>query len=179
VRHIVRLHGGSVRAESRGEGQGATFTVTLPIHVADSAVVMPSTPRAPSRPPFTSLKYVRVLLVEDDDDTRELVRIALERAGAFVEAVGSADEARREIAEDKPDVLISDIKMPEENGYSLIQSLRTSGISTPAIALTALARREDADAARAAGFQLHIAKPIDAAGLVDAVARLVQDHTVH
>jgi signal transduction histidine kinase len=179
VRHIVRLHGGSVRAESRGEGQGATFTVTLPIHIADSAVVMPSAPRAAARPLFTSLKYVRVLLVEDDDDTRELVRIALERAGAFVEAVGSAKEARREMEEDKPDVLISDIKMPEENGYSLIQSLRTSGISTPAIALTALARREDADAARAAGFQLHIAKPIDAAGLVDAVARLVQDHTVH
>jgi len=79
--------------------------------------------------------------------------------------------------EEAPDILISDIRMPEENGYSLIQSLRAAGVSTPAIALTALARREDADAAQAAGFQLHIAKPIDVAGLVDAVARLV--HTVH
>jgi CheY-like chemotaxis protein len=107
------------------------------------------------------------------------VRTTLEQAGAWVDAVASATEARREILEDAPDVLISDIRMPEENGYSLIQSLRTAGISTPAIALTALARREDEDAAREAGFQLHIAKPIDAANLIDAVARVVRNHTVH
>jgi len=117
--------------------------------------------------------------VEDDDDARELVRMALEQAGASVDAVASAEEARREMLGAVPDILISDIRMPDENGYSLIQSLRTAGVATPAIALTALARREDVDAAQAAGFQLHIAKPIDPAGLIDAVARLVQSRTVH
>jgi CheY-like chemotaxis protein len=126
----------------------------------------------------TSLKDVRVLLVEDDDDTRELVRVTLEQAGASVDAVASAREAR-DMMDAAPDVLISDIRMPEEDGYSLIQSLRTAGVATPAIALTALARREDADAARSAGFQEHITKPIDPAGLVDAVARLAQEGTVH
>jgi signal transduction histidine kinase len=178
VRHLVRLHGGSVRADSLGEGHGATFVVTLPLHETDRTAASESTRGAAPRP-LTSLRDVRVLLVEDDDDTRELVRITLERAGAWVDAVASATDARREILEDSPDVLISDIRMPEEDGYSLIQSLRTAGISTPAIALTALARREDEDAAREAGFQLHIAKPIDPAHLVDAVARLVRNHTVH
>jgi signal transduction histidine kinase/ActR/RegA family two-component response regulator len=179
VRHLVRLHGGSVRADSPGEGHGATFVVTLPLHEPDRATATDSARSAPTRPAMTSLRNVRVLLVDDDDDARELVRVTLEKAGAWVDAVASATEARREILEDSPDVLISDIRMPEENGYSLIQSLRTAGISTPAIALTALARREDEEAAREAGFQLHIAKPIDAANLVDAVARLVRNHTVH
>jgi len=178
VRQLVRLHGGSVRADSPGEGHGATFVVTLPLHETDRVTAAESTRGAASRP-LTSLRDVRILLVEDDDDTRELVRITLQRAGAWVDAVASATDARREILEDSPDVLISDIRMPEENGYSLIQSLRTAGISTPAIALTALSRREDEDAAREAGFQLHIAKPIDAANLIDAVARLVRNHTVH
>src|SRR5262245_26203241 len=179
ARHIVRLHGGSVRAESRGEGQGATFVVTLPIHAAESAAVGPSASRSAPRPLATSLRDVRIILVEDDDDTRELLRLALEQAGAAVDAVASAKEARREIMDDAPDVVISDVRMPGEDGYQLIQSLRNAGISTPAIALTALARREDGDAARAAGFQLHLAKPIDTAGLIDAISRLVQDHTVH
>jgi len=179
VRHLVRLHGGSVRADSPGEGHGATFAVTLPLHEPDRTAATESTRSASSRPVVTSLRNVRVLLVDDDDDARELVRVTLEKAGAWVDAVASATEARREILEDSPDVLISDIRMPEENGYSLIQSLRTAGISTPAIALTALARREDEDAAREAGFQLHIAKPIDAANLIDSVARLVRNHNVH
>jgi signal transduction histidine kinase/ActR/RegA family two-component response regulator len=179
VRHLVRLHGGSVRADSPGEGHGATFVVTLPLHEPDRAAATEATRSTASRPAVTSLRNVRVLLVDDDDDARELVRVTLEKAGAWVDAVASATEARREILEDAPDVLISDIRMPEENGYSLIQSLRTAGISTPAIALTALARREDEEAAQEAGFQLHIAKPIDAANLIDAVARLVRNHTVH
>ena len=179
VRHIVRLHRGSVRAESRGEGQGAAFIVTLPLHEADSAVVTSSPPHLLPRPVPTSLRDVRILLVEDDDDTRELVRITLEAAGASVGAVASAKDARREMMEEPPDVLISDIRMPEEDGYTLIRSLRTAGILTPAIALTALARREDADEAQAAGFQLHMTKPIDATGLIDAVASLVRGGTVH
>jgi signal transduction histidine kinase/ActR/RegA family two-component response regulator len=182
VRHLVRLHGGSVRAESRGEQRGATFIVTLPAHESDSRVAAASPRRDPAAgtvPVAASLRSIRILLVEDDDDTREFLRVALESAGATVDAVTSAEEARRELSGDAPDILISDIRMPKEDGYSLIQSLRNAGMSTPAIALTALARREDADAAYAAGFQLHLPKPIDTTGLIDAVANLVQNHTVH
>lgn len=179
VRHLVKLHGGSVRAESRGVGQGATFLVTLPIH--QPAAALPSQPRRAEvpRPIADRLLAVRVLVVEDDEDTRELVRITLESAGASVDVVGSPADARREMLADAPDVLISDIRMPEEDGYALIRSLRRAGVATPAIALTAFARRDDVDEARAAGFQLHISKPVDATHLVEAVATLVENHTVH
>jgi signal transduction histidine kinase/ActR/RegA family two-component response regulator len=183
VRHLVQLHGGSVRAESRGEGRGATFVVRLPIHHPAAPMAALSAAAGNTAQPFADLKdrlsAVRVLVVEDDEDTRELVRATLEHAGAQVETVGSASEARREMLEDKPDVLVSDIRMPVEDGYSLIQSLRTAGVTTPAIALTANARREDAEAARTAGFQIHLAKPIDAARLVEAVATLHEQRTIH
>jgi signal transduction histidine kinase len=179
VRHLVQLHGGSVRAESQGEGHGATFIVTLPIHEPVAPVLSASRPAAPtSRPTANRLSAVRVLLVEDDDDTRELVRTTLEDAGAVVEAVATASEARREMASEPPDVLISDIRMPEEDGYSLMRSLRSTGASTPAIALTAYARREDADEAYAAGFQMHLAKPVDAGRLVDAVETLLEHRSI-
>ena len=181
VRHLVQLHGGNVRAESRGEGRGATFVVRLPIH--EPAAPLLAAPREVAAP-VTALRdrlsAVRVLVVEDDDDTRELVRATLEHAGALVEAVASASDARREIFTDSPDVLVSDIRMPEENGYSLMRSLRSAGVTTPAIALTANARREDADEARSAGFQMHLAKPVDAGLLVDAVATLHEEQrTIH
>ncbi len=174
VRHIVQLHGGGVRAESAGEGHGATFTVTLPVFEP-----APGSARAPQRgaaqPDSIAhrLDAARILVVEDDDAARELLRLTLQRAGALVETVTSAGAARREMETDPPDVLISDIRMPEEDGYSLIRSLRSAGIATPAIALTAFARREDADEARAAGFQIHLPKPVDAGLLVDAVAQLL------
>ena len=180
VRHLVQLHSGSVRAESRGVGHGATFVVTLPVHEPITALppsplqVPPPSPQVRNR-----LNAVRVLVVEDDDDTRELVRTTLENAGASVEVVASATDARREMLADAPDVLISDIRMPEEDGYSLIRSLRTAGVITPAIALTAYVRQEDADEAREAGFQIHLPKPIDAGRLIDAVATLADDRIVH
>ena len=188
VRHLVQLHGGNVRAESRGEGRGATFIVKLPIFEpaaqllgASKAAATPAEAAAAAAAATLKdrLTAVRVLVVEDDDDTRELVRATLEHAGAHVEAVASASDARREMLEDLPDVLVSDIRMPEESGYSLIQSLRTAGVTTPAIALTAYARREDAEDARSAGFQIHLPKPIDAARLVEAVATLHKDRTIH
>ena len=180
VRHLVQLHGGSVRAESRGEGRGATFIVRLPIHhPAAPMAALPAETVQPIAGLKDRLSAVRVLVVEDDEDTRELVRATLEHAGAQVETVGSASEARREMLEESPDVLVSDIRMPEEDGYSLIQSLRTAGVTTPAIALTANARREDAEEARTAGFQIHLAKPIDAARLVEAVAALHEQRTIH
>jgi signal transduction histidine kinase/ActR/RegA family two-component response regulator len=176
VRHLVQLHGGSVHAESAGEGQGATFVVTLPLHEVPSAALA----RRPAEPPMrieNRLRAVRVLVVEDDADTGELVRATLESAGASVQVVASAQEARREMLAEAQDVLISDIRMPEEDGYSLMQSLRNAGVVTPAIALTAYARQEDADDAHAAGFQIHLAKPVNAIQLIDAVATLLQ--TVH
>lgn len=178
VRHLVQLHGGSVRAESGGEGKGATFTVTLPIYEPAPSVLQASA-ATPLLPAVRRLDAVRVLVVEDDTDTAEAVRATLEHAGASVESVATASDARREMLADAPDVLISDIRMPEEDGYSLIRSLRRAGVATPAIALTAYARREDADDAHAAGFQIHLPKPVDAGRLIEAVAVLVEDRTVH
>lgn len=180
VRHIVQLHGGSVRAESRGAGQGATFTITLPVHEPAAPVPPSARPRLAAAPSVAqTLAAARVLVVEDDEDARELVRVTLEEAGASVETVATASDARREIQAGLPDVLVSDIRMPEEDGYALIRSLREAGVATPAIALTAYARREDADEARAAGFQIHLPKPVDAERLVDAVASLLRNDRVH
>jgi signal transduction histidine kinase/ActR/RegA family two-component response regulator len=180
VRHIVHLHGGSVRAESGGAGEGATFTVTLPIYEPATLVLPPLQSRLPAPPSIAHrLDAARVLVVEDDEDARELVRVTLEGAGAYVETVATASEARREVLAGPPDVLISDIRMPEEDGYSLMRSLRGAGIATPAIALTAYARQEDADEARAAGFQIHLPKPVDAGRLVEAVATLLRHDSVH
>jgi signal transduction histidine kinase len=175
VRHLVQLHNGSVYAESGGEGRGATFTVRLPIFEPAAAPLAKHEPDGAAPAPSTfsqKLEDVRVLVVEDDDDTRELLRSMLESAGAVVEGVENAARARREVFADPPDVLISDIRMPDENGYALMQSLRAAGIDTPAIALTAYARREDALEAQAAGFQVHLPKPVDAGRLIDTVARL-------
>jgi signal transduction histidine kinase len=179
VRHLVELHGGTVSAESAGLGHGATFTVTLPAH--DPATSLLGTPPPDQALPFVPhcLDAARVFVVEDDQDTREILRATLETAGASVEVVSSAGDARRELLMDARDVLISDIRMPEEDGYSLLRSLRGAGIETPAIALTAYARREDADEAFAAGFQMHLPKPVDAGLLVEAVATLLRRHTIH
>jgi signal transduction histidine kinase/ActR/RegA family two-component response regulator len=180
ARHLVQLHGGSVRAESRGLGHGATFTVTLPIHKPAAPVLSAAYKAADADEPIAQrLDAARILIVEDDGDTRDVVRATLESAGASVEVVASAKDARREMLADAPDVLISDIRMPEEDGYSLMRSLRGAGIATPAIALTAYARHEDAEEARAAGFQIHLPKPVDAARLVDAVATLLRGQTIH
>lgn len=180
VRHIVQLHGGSVRAESPGLGQGATFTVTLPVFEPASLPAAKPRPKALPIPSIgRTLHAARVLVVEDDADARELVKMTLEDAGASVEAVSTAGDARREMSAGQPDILISDIRMPEEDGYSLIRSLRDAGIATPAIALTAYARQQDADEARAAGFQVHLPKPVDAHRLVEAVVRLLRNRSVH
>jgi signal transduction histidine kinase/ActR/RegA family two-component response regulator len=174
VRHLVQLHGGSVEAESGGEGHGATFTVRLPVYEQAAHAPRRDPPKSADEAVRHKLDDVRVLVVEDDDDTRELLRVTLESAGASVESVANAAVARREVFADPPDVLISDIRMPEENGYALMQSLRAAGIETPAIALTAYARREDAAEAHAAGFQIHLPKPVDATRLIDTVARLAE-----
>ncbi|HYP00065.1 MAG TPA: ATP-binding protein, partial [Pyrinomonadaceae bacterium] len=184
VRQLVELHGGTVNVESGGEGQGATFIVQLPLMVtrrqSDAATRPRRHPTAGGGglsfdcPP--SLEGLRVLIVDDEPDTRRLLRTVLERCGSEVTTAGSSAEALAAYAESKPDVLISDIGMPEEDGYELIGKLRAaeagSGGRIPAIALTAYARVEDRVRALNAGFQVHVPKPIEPVELLAVVASL-------
>jgi signal transduction histidine kinase/CheY-like chemotaxis protein len=175
VRHLVELHGGTVRAESAGEGRGASFTVRLPI-AANVPAVATHHSAAVRRAP-AMLHGMRVLVVDDDPDTREVLRALLEDAGAIVSATASAGETRAMIARMRPDLLIADIGMPTEDGYSLMRSVRALESDVrrrlPAIALTAHAHPEDVDRALASGFQVHLAKPVDPSELVTTIASLV------
>jgi signal transduction histidine kinase/CheY-like chemotaxis protein len=176
VRHLVELHGGTVGAESAGEGQGATFTVRLPVR-ADMPVLAHRAEPSERRDPATTLHGTRVLVVDDDPDTREVLRAMLENAGATVATTSSAVETRAIIGRVRPDLLIADIGMPDEDGYSLMRSVRAleSDMTrhVPAIALTAHARPEDVDRAFASGFQIHVAKPVDMSQLLSTIATLV------
>ena len=175
VRHIVELHGGSVQADSPGRGHGATFTLRLP--------AMPTTARSAEHIPTSAvedtadvLEGVRVLVVEDQDDTREMLGEVLRRHRAEVTVVSSAREAFEIISARRPHVLVSDVAMPDEDGFQLIDKLRRlgpdAGGDVPALALTAYARKEDHARALAAGFQMHASKPIEPSELVAAVACL-------
>jgi signal transduction histidine kinase len=177
VRHLVDLHGGTVVAESAGEGQGATFTVTLPIHTAARpALAEPDTaPRTWS----TLLHGLRILLVEDEVDSREALAVAFASFGASVRAAGTVAEALEALETDEaPDALVSDIGMPGEDGYALIRRfhalMRARGLKVPTIALTAYARRPDVEAVLNAGYDVHIPKPADIEDLARAVAMLVR-----
>ena len=180
VRHLVELHGGSVSAASDGEDQGATFWVRLPAVAlgvtaleGDRAAAAMAAPIRTGAPP--DLNGCRVVLVEDETDGRELLATILRSAGADVVDVSSAAEGFEAIRAHPPDVLVSDIAMPDEDGYSLVRRLRLlppeEGGRVPAIALSAYAREEDRLRALAAGFQQHLAKPLDPADLIAVVAR--------
>ncbi|MGE3509670.1 MAG: ATP-binding protein [Vicinamibacterales bacterium] len=169
VRHLVRLHGGTVQALSGGHGTGSTFVVQLPLADAAGAVVRPTAERPPAA---ARIDGISVLLVEDDEETRAVVRAMLEDAGAAVVTAASAEEGRRALLSGRPVVLVSDIAMPDEDGYAFLRSVRAADINVPAIALTAYARREDAAEAFAAGFQLHLPKPVNRSVLVSAIATL-------
>ncbi len=175
VKQLVEAHGGTVAAESPGEGHGAVFTVRLPT----IASVAPRAPEAPApvrvSAPQASLAGLRVLVVDDDDASRHVLTAHLESSGATVMSAASAADALEMLQRERIDVLLADIAMPGEDGYSLIRKLRALGAgpgSIPAAALTAFAREEDRQQAFRAGFQLHLAKPIDASSLVAAVATL-------
>ena len=180
VRHLVELHGGTVQAFSRGEGQGATFAVRLPLLVAHhrgeeqvERIELPAV-RAIEQP-FADLTGVSVLVVEDNDDSRKLLQTILLRAGAVVQVAESAATALRVLAGEWPDIIISDIEMPGEDGYSLIRRIRLQEPPVrrvPAIALTAYTRSADRVRALAAGFQTHMSKPVEPAELVAAVKSL-------
>ena len=180
VRHIVELHGGRVYAESKGAGQGAIFSVSLPVPTVfkprDIEEFNSELASQASRGESPPVEGVRVLLVEDDPDSREMVVRVLEDFGMQVSAVASASEALDIIKQLKPDVLVSDIGMPEEDGYALLHKVRElegdGGHSIPAIALSGYASRNDEEDALTAGFHMHLAKPVEINRLVKAIARL-------
>jgi PAS domain S-box-containing protein len=181
VRHLVELHGGVVQARSEGQGAGATFIVRLPIAAVHDEEQRASPDAAATTTDFASLRRapslagLRVLVVDDELDARRLISTVLRQCGADVIAASSAAEALDLLARQRPDVLISDIGMPGEDGYSLIRRLRASenhDQRLPAVALTAYARTEDRLRALAAGFQMHVSKPVNPAELATVVGSL-------
>ncbi|MBW4687152.1 MAG: response regulator [Komarekiella atlantica HA4396-MV6] len=179
VRHLVEMHGGTVWAQSPGEEQGSIFIVQLPL-LKDSAIIKDKTNTVLTTATASSpLTGIQILLVDDNADTRDFFSFVLEEFGALVTAVESADEALQTLAQSKPDILLSDIGMPEMNGYMLIKEVRAMEIKEgrqqiPAIALTAYASEIDQQDTLAAGFQQHIAKPVAPEELLTAISNLVK-----
>jgi PAS domain S-box-containing protein len=188
VRHLVELHGGTVRVKSPGDGQGSTFIVALPLSIAHLTPdegqrrVHPAAEADDGDPcsedSSLDLRGIRVLVVDDEPDARETLRQILEHCNAEVETVASAAEAISKLEAWRPDVLLSDIGMPGEDGYELIRRVRElppdRGGRTPAAALTAFARGEDRRRALRAGFQMHLAKPVEIQELATVVASLAR-----
>jgi PAS domain S-box-containing protein len=184
VRHLVELHGGSVEATSPGLGKGATFRVRIPLAAPPPRAEERNRPPTDAVREFTEapgptppLDGLRVLVVDDEPDARRLLETVLTRCQAEVETAASAAEAIAALADFRPDVILSDIAMPDEDGYELIRRIRSMESEqlrrTPAVALTAYARTEDRNRALAAGFQMHLAKPVEPAALATAIASLV------
>ncbi|HEX3777528.1 MAG TPA: hybrid sensor histidine kinase/response regulator, partial [Polyangiaceae bacterium] len=173
VKHLVDLHGGSVTAHSEGLGKGAQIVVTLPLRSASAseAVTEPQTASAENPPDSkTALAGIYALLVEDDPDGCDLMQMMLRRFGAEVTAVGTAAAALESVKNRRPDVLVSDIGLPDGDGFALLKRVRESNHDLPAVAVTAYASRQDVAKALAAGFQAHVAKPVEPAQLSAAVA---------
>ncbi len=175
VRHLVELHGGTVQANSLGEGQGTTFTVSLPL-IATSQSATPPLMGESLSPEFEGrLQGLRALVVDDDPSARELLTTLLTATGAAVTAVESSAAGLAVLASAPPDIIISDIEMPGEDGYSFIRRVRNGdgrGAQTPAIALTAYARVEDRVRALSAGYQMHVPKPVEPTELILVIASL-------
>jgi CheY-like chemotaxis protein len=176
ARHLVEIHGGTIRAQSKGEDHGATFTIRLPLLEATVGSANGADQNQHKLAQSQQLlSGVNVLLVDDDSDTLTLMTTALTRRQANVTAVSSAVEAIQAIARKRPDVLVSDIAMPDEDGYGLIEKIRLleNGASDniPAVAITAYAKDEDRERALSAGFQIYLAKPVELTELISVVAR--------
>jgi CheY-like chemotaxis protein len=175
VRHLVELHGGTIQAESPGEGKGATFTVTLPSGTPAQAAATTTADASPRV--SVSLQGVRIMVVEDETDTNDFLAHFLASCGATVLSARSAADALALFPGSRADVLVSDIGLPETDGYELLRQIRrmvpSDAGGIPAIALTAYARSEDRARAFRAGFQAHLAKPVEPAELLTAIARLL------
>ncbi len=178
VHHLVELHGGTVFAQSPGVGQGATFTVKLPL-LQDKSLLQEQRNQEIGKTLPGPLTALRILVVDDEADTRDFLAFMLNEYGANTTAVASAQEGLEVLQQFQPDVLVSDIGMPEEDGYTLIQKVRSLSTDQirkiPAIALTAYAREEDSQRALLAGFQVHLPKPVEPTELVNAIASLTQN----
>jgi CheY-like chemotaxis protein len=176
VRHLVELHGGTVQAASPGADQGATFTVRLPLIGAETADTPGPQAGVEEADRATRLAGVRVAVVDDENDMRDFLGTSLRAYGAEVTTLATAEEALEALQRQLPDVLVSDIAMPGDDGYTLIRRLRAlpaeRGGLLPAVALTALAKGEDASRVLAAGFQVHLPKPVEPHKLAAVVARL-------
>jgi signal transduction histidine kinase/ActR/RegA family two-component response regulator len=179
VRHLVELHGGRMTAHSDGEGLGSTFAVYLPARAAEQPVAaQPAPPQAKGRPNrrTLSLGSAHILLVDDDLDARDLLRAMLASSGARISEAGSAREAIRVIGDDRPDILLADVAMAGEDGYSMMRAIRGlpdgSGADMRAVAVSAYARQEDRQRALSAGFNDHVAKPVEPDDLFEVIDRV-------
>jgi len=186
ARYLTEMHGGTITAASAGKGRGATFTIRLPLAIVAGVVAVNSAKEAATELPpreLPDIQGIRVLVVDDDADTREMLRTVLERHGARVTTASSARDTLAVLPALKPDVLVSDIGMPEEDGYALIRRVRAlsseQGGDIPAIALTGYVRVEDRIRALAAGYQMFVPKPVEIGELSAIIADLVEPETVH
>lgn len=174
-RHLVEMHGGTINAASLGEGQGAIFTVMLPLQSTQPKIEQAQAPLDSA----SELLGIKAIVVDDQVDTRELIVFVLEQQGAKVVSASSVSEALEKLTQYKPDILITDISMPNQDGYTLLQKARNllqkQGSDVPALAITAYAREEDRQQAISAGFQMHLAKPIDPLELVKAVVKIIRN----
>jgi CheY-like chemotaxis protein len=178
AKNLTELHGGNVRVASQGEGLGATFTVSLPLqairHEPDAEAEAQRNSVVDKAAIEVNLSGVKVLVIDDEEDSVDTITRILERHGAEVRGAYSMEEGLREFTRFAPNVILSDVGMPEHDGYELIGRLRKlpGGRTVPAVALTALARSEDRTRALRAGFQLHVAKPVDFTELAAVVQNL-------
>jgi signal transduction histidine kinase len=176
VRHLVEMHGGSVTAQSEGPGKGSTFTVRLPLEGVERVTPDMAKPTSLAASIPARLEGVRVLVIDDDKDTRELIVEMLEERRGEATAVSSATEALLAVAAFQPHVIVSDIGMPTDDGYAFVERLRAlnsaEGARTPTVALTAFAAPQDRERAIRAGFDAYIAKPVDSSELVGVIAKL-------
>ncbi len=175
VRHLVELHGGRMKAESAGIGQGSTFSVFLPIRQPEPRAELPRAARRAARERSLDLAGAHVLIVDDEPDARALLRAMLADTGARISEADSADEALRIFAEDRADILLADVAMTAQDGYALVRAVRglgDGGTQVRAIAVSAYARREDRARALKAGFNEHVSKPVHAEVLFDAIERV-------
>jgi CheY-like chemotaxis protein/two-component sensor histidine kinase len=185
ARHLVEIHGGTIMAESPGEGKGATFSVRLPSVESDPSSSKSASAGEETRDSFefnSRLEGIHVLLVEDDLDTLDLLSAALKHQRATVTAVSSAAAALASIHTSTPDIVVSDIAMPGQDGYQLLEKIQAMGLDDdrqiPVVAITAYAKEEDRQKALSSGFQSYLAKPIELSELVSAVADGVRKNVV-